>query len=217
MKKYISVGILIICFLNSCKPDMKKAITFQDSKDIGNLIAKMTDIMVHDITNPPLAARFFSYSCLAGYEIVAQNNSHFPSMRDRLNGFPEIKGDKPSGKYNYQLSALLAIIKTAKKLQPSGPLLEEFEKTILDSLKARGLSKAIAENSELYADNVSQQILKYAKEDGYVDISNYPRYEPSGKPGSWYPTPPAFIAAVEPYFNTVRPFTLDSASQLLTI
>src|SRR5690606_11159052 len=213
MRKYISVWILIICVLNACKQDPRKAITFENSKDINNLLAKMTDIMVHDITNSPLASRFFSYSFLAGYEIVAQNDSSFPSMRGRLNGFPEIKEDKPSGKYDYQLSALLAIIKTAKKLQPSGPLLEEFEKNILDSLKGRGLSREIAENSKWYAENISQQILKYAKEDGYADISNYPKYEASGEPGSWYPTPPAFIAAVEPYFNTVRPFTLVSASQ----
>lgn len=79
----------------------------------------MTEIMVHDITNPPLAARFFSYSCLAGYEIVAQNNSDFPSMKDRLNNFPEMNENKSAGSYNYQLSALLAIISTAEKLQPS--------------------------------------------------------------------------------------------------
>lgn len=213
MRKFIAIGILIICFLNSCMPNQEKSITYQDSKDISKLVAEMTDIMVHDITNPPLASRFFSYSFLAGYEIVAQNNDSFPSMENRLNGFPHIKGDKPSGDYNYQLSALLAIMKTAKKLQPSGPLLDVFEKNMLDSLKTKGLSEEVLKNSELYADNVSQQILKYAKEDGYADISNYPRYEPSGKPGAWYPTPPAFISAVEPYFNTLRPFALDSASQ----
>jgi hypothetical protein len=35
------------------------------NKDIGRVIGQMTDLMVHDITNPPLAARFFSYACLA--------------------------------------------------------------------------------------------------------------------------------------------------------
>ena len=212
MRGIILVGVLLVGFM-SCKTDHKKAIAFESNKEISDIIAEMTDIMVHDITNPPLASRFFSYSILAGYEIVAQNNDNFSSMAGRLNGFPEITTEKPDGDFNYRLSALLAIIKTAKKLQPSGSLLEDFEKKMLDSLNVRGLSKEVLDNSELYATNVSQQILKYAKEDGYVNISNYPRYETSGKPGSWYPTPPAFIAAVEPYFNTVRPFTLDSASQ----
>lgn len=37
--------------------------------------------MVHDVTNPALAARFFSYACLAGYEIVSQNDSSCKSMQ----------------------------------------------------------------------------------------------------------------------------------------
>jgi hypothetical protein len=47
---------------------------------IGQVLTQMTEVMIHDITNPPLAARFFSYACLAGYEVVAQNNSSFKSM-----------------------------------------------------------------------------------------------------------------------------------------
>jgi len=60
---------------------------------------------------------------------------------------------------------------------------------------------------------ISKLILAYAKSDAYNRISNYPRYTPIEKEGSWYPTPPAYFTAVEPYFNKVRPFTLDSASQ----
>lgn len=213
MKKYSMLGMLFLCILSACKPETKMGKTYQDSKEISNLIAQMTEIMVHDITNPPLAARFFSYACLGGYEIVAQNNDNFLSMQGRLNDFPDFNEDKPSGEFNYQLSAMLAIIKTAKKLQPSGHQLEEFEKNLVDSFRASGINKNIYDNSELYAENVSKRILKYAKEDGYADISNYPMYESSGDPGSWYPTPPAFIPALEPYFNKVRPFALDSADQ----
>jgi hypothetical protein len=60
---------------------------------------------------------------------------------------------------------------------------------------------------------VSKKILAYAKADGYNKISNYQRYTPLEKEGYWYPTPPAYIAAIEPYFKTVRPYTLDSCSQ----
>jgi hypothetical protein len=69
------------------------------------------------------------------------------------------------------------------------------------------------ERSKEYALAVSKKILAYAKADGYNKISNYPRYTPLDKEGCWYPTPPAYMAAVEPNFNTVRPFTLDSCSQ----
>ena len=35
------------------------------SDQISRVVAQMTDLMVHDISNPPLAARFYAYACLA--------------------------------------------------------------------------------------------------------------------------------------------------------
>jgi hypothetical protein len=40
--------------------------------------------------------------------------------------------------YSYQLASLLAIIETAKKMQPSGKLLDAFEKSFLDSCRQQG-------------------------------------------------------------------------------
>jgi len=105
------------------------------------------------------------------------------------------------------------MMETAKKMQPSGSLLEEYENHFLDSLKQEGFSQEIIDSSKNYALQISKQILAYAKEDKYAATTDYPRYTPIKGDGYWYPTPPAFFAAVEPYFNTVRPFTLDSASQ----
>jgi hypothetical protein len=183
------------------------------SNDISNVITKMTDIMVHDITNPPLAARFYSYACLAGYEVIVQNNKEFKSMHSILNDYPDIKHNDSLKGYSYQLSALLAIMETAKRMQPSGNWFDEYEKQFIDSCRKEGVKEDVIEKSRKYAADIAKQILDYAKADGYNKISNYPRYSSLNKEGCWYPTPPAFMAAVEPYFNTVRPFTLDSCSQ----
>ncbi|MBC8154006.1 MAG: vanadium-dependent haloperoxidase, partial [Bacteroidetes bacterium] len=64
-----------------------------------------------------------------------------------------------------------------------------------------------------YAMAVSKQMLAYAKADRYNRISNYPRYTPTAGGGNWYPTPPGFFAPVEPHFNTIRSFTLDTCNQ----
>ncbi len=183
------------------------------SREINTVIDRMTDIMVHDITNPPLAARFYAYACLAGYEVVAQNDTAFHTMTGILNSYPTIAKPTISGEYSYPLAAVLAMLETAKKMQPSGKLLGDYETKYLDSCQNIGFSKQIIDNSLAYAEAISAQILKYAKADNYNKISNYPRYTPSNTEGSWYPTPPGYFAPVEPYFNTVRPFTLDSAQQ----
>ncbi len=50
----------------------------------------------------------FSYACLSGYEVLAQNDSSVKSLQGILNGYPEIKKPDSLKGYHVQLSALLA-------------------------------------------------------------------------------------------------------------
>jgi len=183
------------------------------SEQINDVITKMTDIMVHDVSNPPLAARFFSYACLAGYQVVSENSKGYKSMHGMLNEYPDLKKNDSVKGHSYQLSALLAMMETAAKMQPSGPMMTAYEKHFIDSCTKAGIDEDVIAISKKYAENISNKILAYAKADRYNMISNYPRYASLNKDGTWYPTPPAYLPAVEPYFNRVRPFVLDSAAQ----
>lgn len=202
---------LSLLFLFSCSPK-KKQVAFS-SIGISEVITKMTDIMVRDITNPPLGARFFAYTCLAGYEVLSENDEKLKDMHGILNDYPNIKKPDSVEQANYQLAALLAMMETAKKMQPSGKVMGDFEEKFIDSCKRSGFDEDVINNSISYAKIISRQILSYAATDNYNKISNLQRYTPLKTSGSWYPTPPGFLAPVEPYFNTVRPFTLDSAAQ----
>lgn len=212
-KKALLLTILVAAVIvnNSCRKNQAQPVL--TSNDITKVIDQMSGIMIHDITNPPLAARFFSYTCLAGYEIVSENDKAEKSMHGVLNEYPDIKKPSYANGYNYQLSALIAMMETAGKLQPSGNLMINYEQTFLDSCRKIGFTDDIIDSSKHYAQAISKQIMAYAKKDKYNRISNYTRYTPLGKDSTWYPTPPAYMAPVEPYFNTIRPFTLDSSSQ----
>ncbi len=200
--------IIVVC---ACKSNqVNKQI---NPNDISLVITNMTDIMVNDVTNPPLAARFFAYTCLAGYEVIAQNDSSYMTMAGKLKNYPLLQKPDSIKGYNYQLSAILAMIETAKKLQPSGVLLEKFELFFIDSLTKAGFSNNLIQQSLNYAKAISKEILIYAKADSYHKISNYKRYAPLTGDGFWYPTPPGYFAPVEPFFNTIRPLTLDTANQ----
>lgn len=201
---------LLLLVTASCR--QKNKLPELGSSEINHVVTQMTEIMVHDITNPPLAARFFAYTCLAGYEVASQNTKALQSMHGVLNQYPVIKKPDSLGTYSTELASLLAMMETAKKMQPSGPLLDKYENKFLDSCRNIGFTEEVIEQSKKYALIVSKQILAYAKGDHYNQISNLTRYTPHKGEGYWYPTPPAFMAAVEPNFNTVRPFILDSAS-----
>ena len=200
-----------LMLLPSCT--QKKQPAAFSNKDQAKIIATMTNIMLQDITNPPLATRFFSYACLAGYEVVSEYDPAFKSMYGKLNGYPKIQKPEVGQPYSNQLSALLAMMETAKKMQPSGPLMDSFEQKFIDSCRILGFDDDLIDHSKTYAVAISKQILAYAKADGYNKISNLPRYTAHREEGFWYPTPPGFMGAVEPYFKTVRPFTLDTCNQ----
>jgi hypothetical protein len=210
MKK-IYPGIVVLLLLGCGGKGPAPKLT---SADVSKVIDQMTNTMVHDVTNPPLAARFFSYACISGYQVIAQNDSSFLSLNGVINGYPPIKKPLVKG-YDTRLSALLCIIETAAKVQPSGALIKEFENKLTDSCLNIGFSQSQVDSSLKYAQQVSKQLLAYAKSDGYNKISNYKRYVLKQAPGSWDPTPPAYMTPVEPYFNTVRPATLTSAGQFI--
>jgi len=207
-----AISIFSLLAIFSCK---KKAMSKLTNQDVCKVVGHMTDIMIPDVTNPPLAARFFAYACLAGYEVVAENDMHVKCMYSILNQYPHIKAPKQNNTYNFQLSAVLAMFETAAKLQPSGNLVVKQEDAFLDSCRIIGFSDAVIDSSRSYAQCISKKILAYAKADGYRRISNYPRYKPKQIPGSWDVTPPAYMVPVEPYFNTIRPLTLESAAQFV--
>ena len=75
--------IVLLVLITGCRQRRTDAPVFAN-KDINAVITGMTDIMIHDVTNPPLAARFYAYACLAGYEVVAQHNAQFKSMHGVL-------------------------------------------------------------------------------------------------------------------------------------
>ena len=143
---YRFVAIILIIFFTGCKQE-KKLPEFT-SKDISTVITNMTEIMVHDITNPPLAARFFAYACLAGYEVVSQHNKDIPDLHGMLNEYADIQPLDSIQGHSYQLSALLAMMHTASKMQPNGPRFIEIEKKWLDSLRKCGVDEKVISASK---------------------------------------------------------------------
>lgn len=206
----IVLTFMLISSILSCQPmGEKKQIP---AESVGWVTEKMTDLMVHDITNPPLAGRFYAYACLSGYEVMASGSEKNPSFSGFLNGLdPLAQPDYESP--SLPMSAIYAMTFTAGAMQPSGTEMEAFQQSFADSCRNWGYSDQEISNAKDYGEFISRQILEYANEDRYREISNYPRYQPASGEGKWYPTPPGYFAPVEPYFNSIRPFVLAKSDQ----
>ncbi|RYY19627.1 MAG: haloperoxidase, partial [Chitinophagaceae bacterium] len=180
------LAAISVCFglLVGCSEKYEKAGRLTN-QDIGNFVGEMSDLMLHDVTSPPLAARFFGYTFLSGYEIVSQHDSIYQKLAGRLNEYPVLSRPDSIKGYDYRLAAILAMIGTASKMQPSGKLLEKYRDRLLETCRTRGYRQDEIDASLNYAAAISKRILQYARSDRYNRISNFARYSPVDTEGSW--------------------------------
>ncbi len=84
---------------------------------------------------------------------------------------------------------------------------------ILASFDRREIGPDLYQASLNYGRQVADSILAWAAKDRYKETRGLPRYRILKAQGKWIPTPPAYMAAIEPYWNRMRAVTLDSANQ----
>lgn len=179
-----------------------------------SLMQKVTDVTVHDIFSPPVASRVYVYPSIATYEILADQDSSFRTLAGQLNGLAPIPTPE-SKEVNFKMAALYANYLTSKKLIFSEEKMEEWLADWKAELVNRGLTDDEWEASVNYATKVHQHIMTWADEDNYNETRTMSRHPLSDKPHHWEPTPPAYMAAIEPHWNKIRTFVLDSANQFI--
>ncbi|GAB2992011.1 hypothetical protein GCM10027284_05900 [Cyclobacterium sediminis] len=189
--------------------------TFVRDKMIEHLFS-ITDIMVTDVTSPPGAARFYSYSLLAAY--LAYNNNgnlnDLPMVKHFNAPLPDLEPEMALEKNNISLAfaGTYAMLEVGKKIMPSGKKLSAAQEDLVHHYsKNRLLKKREIRQGINYAESIASIVLEYARKDGYLQLSTLKRYSPTKGKGKWYPTPPAYLAAIDPEWRTIRPFFINSA------
>jgi hypothetical protein len=169
--------------------------------------------MVHDVISPPSAARYYAYCTLAAHSIVAAHDKKLPPPQQLVKKFVDPRLDTVRAPYNYQVAAYYAMLEAARLLLPSGENLAEEQASFVQGLTKQGMSPAEISQAVRVAKLATAAVVKFSKTDNYGKLSTLKRYTPVRAEGNWYPTPPAYLEAVEPNWKTIRPLVIDSASQ----
>lgn len=174
----------------------------------------LSEVMLHDVVNPPAASRFYSYCMLGAYQAIRQIDKKNFDLSSVLKVNPNFKDVAIPQCVSKDFAATYAMLEVGRLLIPSGYLLEDAQKKIIQEFKKSYhlSSKCITENIA-FATSIATQVVEYSKSDGYSKLSTLPRYSPVDNKGRWYPTPPEYMGAVEPHWRTIRTFFLDSAKQ----
>ncbi|MGY5849751.1 vanadium-dependent haloperoxidase [Salegentibacter sp. F14] len=202
---YLLTGFVISC----SNPAEPIEVSAEQYHHVGDHI---TDIMVHDIFSPPVASRIYAYTNIAAYEVLALTDPKLKSFAGRYQDLETVPQPKKNEHLNPRIAALVAKMEMGKALLFS----EEKITSLRDSLYQiwEGKNPAEFKVSRAYGMEVVSHLKDWANKDNYKETRTMPKFSVySEDPSRWQPTPPAYMDGIEPHWNKIRSFSLDSASQ----
>ncbi len=214
MKKRISLIAALLLVLASCQK--KQEPVEVSPEEFHASVDKVIEIMIHDIFSPPVASRIFAYSNIAAYEIVAKKNDTYKSLAGQVTDLKSIPDPKNSENVNYEMAALIAHMDISKRLIFSEERMESFR----DSLYTIWMDKneTVFNASKAYGLEVADFVGEWMNKDNYKETRTMPKFSvDSDDPSRWQPTPPAYMNGIEPHWEKIRPFAIDSAQQFKPI
>lgn len=208
-------GILLTAALSLLLFSCKQKVSF--NPDDVNILHQnevmLTQTIIYDIFTPPVASRIYAYTSLAQYEAVKYASANPVSIAEKLNGFGMIPKPDKTKKYNYVLAGTEAFCKVAYNVKIfSVDTLKKYQDSLLVLYKA-SLTEDEVNNSIALGDTIGEVILARARTDMYKETRGMPKDLGSNDDGKWRPTPPDYADGVEPNWNKIKAFALDSANQ----
>ncbi len=211
--KHILLSFAITLLIASCT-ETKKAeepITISP-EDLHASIDKVTEIMIHDIFSPPVASRIFAYPNIAAYEIMTLHNDDYNSLAGQLRELTPIPKPDTAKKINYDVAAMVAHIELNKRLIFSEDKMEVFRDSLYQIWATK--NETVFTDSKKYGLEVAEHIAAWMVKDNYNQTRTMPKFTVNtDDPSRWQPTPPAYMDGIEPHWNKIRPFAIDSAAQ----
>lgn len=210
LKQLLFAGTLLLAFACQKPVDYSQAIT--DGHYLSEAQNRITEVIIHDIFSPPVAARIYSYSSLAAYEVAAATDPAYASLLGQLNGSEPVKFTVPENVYP-PLASLAAYYKMGTSLIFSEDMVTAQKDKVFEELREKGIPDDVFDASVAFGEEVAAAIKAYSSKDNYHQSRSFPKYTVTGQPGTWEPTPPAYMEGIEPHWNKIRTFVIDSAAQ----
>lgn len=207
----IFTRITLIVAISLCTSCKQEPITIT-TDDYHNMVDKLTEVMIHDIFSPPVASRIYAYPNIAAYQVLNAENGTYKSLAHQLNEFEPIKNLSLEKDTDKNLAALIAYVDVAKELVFSKEKITTFRDSLYRSWTSQ--NKTQFQQAKNYGLSVSKHVLNWMQKDQYKETRTMPEFNVYANDASrWQPTPPAYMKGIEPHWNKIRTFVLDSASQ----
>lgn len=202
--------IIAILTLLGCQCQKFNANQEVSSDVLFSLNNALTEAIIQDGFSPPVASRAYAYTSLVAQLVASEYSDSSKNHVGSLHGFGSVPDFETEG-----TSMRLVLIRTfnyvAKELVYRDHILDSMAVDLL-AYEDR-LPDEVRISSEQLAQDISDVILARVFADNYGETRKMPRYSPISGNDKWVPTPPGYTDALEPHWDKIQPFTLDSAGQ----
>lgn len=217
-KIHYSILLFVLIITAGCETSPERyQLQAADPELYHNTVKQLTDIIVHDIFSPPVASRVYAYPNIAAYEVLSKENPDYQSLSGQLAGLKPAPIPPEGSSYNAPLAAIQAFMKVGTALVFSEEKMDDYAQGVYQKYRKMGVPGRVIENSITYGNQVGQHILDWADQDNYKQTRTFPKYSIDQRAFRWQPTPPDYMDAIEPHWNKIRPFIIDSAQQFVPV
>ncbi|RMG17166.1 MAG: phosphatase PAP2 family protein [Bacteroidetes bacterium] len=210
-----AVAMAIFC-LWSCQPNTEYETKAANPEYLHRSMKRLTDVIVHDIFSPPVASRIYAYPSIAAYEALIHDYPEYQSMAGQLHELTELPQPEAGAEYCFPLASVHALLKTGKHFVFSEDSIATFEADIYKEFRSM-MPASVYERSMAFGDAIAEHVIKWSDGDNYKQTRTFPKFTVNDQPGRWLPTPPDYMDGIEPHWNKIRPFIIDSATQFVPI
>lgn len=202
--------MVLILWMVSC--NVKQEPIVVSAEELHSAVDRVTNIMVHDIFSPPVASRIYAYPNIAAYEIMVLNNEGYNSLSGQVRDLSPIPKPEAGKAINYPLAAVIAHMDVSRQLIFTEEMIEVFRDSLYGVWEEQNSQEF--NDSKEYGLRVAEHIASWMDQDNYKQTRTMPKFTvDTDNPGRWQPTPPAYMDGIEPHWNKIRPFVIDSAEQ----
>ena len=212
MRAILTRALLVGALLQGCAPAAADTRNVTGAEPLHAAMQHLTDVIVYDIFSPPQASRVYAYASIAAYEAVRPSDSLYRSMAGLVNGLTPPPAPPP-GEISYPLAGVRAFMTVGRALTFSRARMDSLRDAAGREFQRAGVTGEVFDRSIAYGDTVAAHILAWSAKDRFKETRGYPKWSVTADAGTWVPTPPAYMDAVEPNWHVVRPFVMDTSSQ----
>lgn len=181
-------------------------------KIVHQCLEALNEVLIRDITSPPVASRNYAYTFISFYEASRYADPNAASFAGKLRDLKPFPIPQTQD-LDWLTAGAWAYYYTAKNLVFSKGLFEEQWAPIELALKNACPNTDQYNRSKLFGEQTAAHIRSWYSQDGYAETRTLTRYTPLKAPGNWKQTAPAYMAGVEPNWNKIRPLTMERADQ----